>query len=131
MVLVNDTDFEIGVCDDNDKFRLIDEIIAASTEPPLEEIQELIAAAQRLWSVANRNSGQCAIIAQFLLSLYNSSFYKFKLSEFRILDNKLFEDCILAIKLDKMGKKGIHQWLGMTDDEFYQLAIKWNMTDKS
>ena len=53
-----------------------------------------VAALQRLFTVANRDSGQCRYIARFLLGLYNGMRFPFDLTDLRAIDDDLFEDCM-------------------------------------
>lgn len=90
------------------------------TEPQL-------AALQRLWKVANGHSGQCKYVARFLLGLYNGTDYPFDLTNFRSLDQGLFEDCLTVLVMDSCPYQEVHVLLGCNSGEFNQLAEDWRI----
>ena len=89
---------------------------------------EALEAAHRLWEIANGFSGQCKVVAQFLLGIYNGREYPFDLTNFRGLDAKIFMDCVTVLAMDYNPEKEIHEQLGKTDSEFERLAKKWNIS---
>ena len=90
-----------------------------------------LAALQRLWEVANKNSGQCKYVAAFLLGLYNGRRFPFDLTDFRLLDDDIMKDCLLVIEMDSSPQKEVHDHLGCNNGEFEQLARDWSIPDRS
>ncbi len=89
-----------------------------------------LAALQRLWKIANGHSGQCRIVARFLLGLYNGTRFPFDLTDFRSLDNAIFLDCQKVMVMDSRPWKEVHVLLkedGATDVDFERLASDWRI----
>jgi hypothetical protein len=84
-------------------------------------------AAKRLWNIANGDTGQCRVVAQFLLGLYNGYRFPFDLTEFRRLDGSIFRDCLLVLQMDNQPAMEIHRRLGKTSDVFDALADSWKI----
>jgi hypothetical protein len=93
--------------------------------------EQQMAALKRLWEIANGHSGQCRIVAKFLLGLYNGDRFPFDLTDFRSLDRAIFKDCLQVLEMDYQPAMEIHQLMGMVNGEFEQLAARWGMTDRS
>lgn len=62
--------------------------------------EEGFEALQRLYVVATGPAGPCARVARFLLALYNGQRFPLDLSELRVLDTSLFEDCMKVLRMD-------------------------------
>ncbi|WP_243374638.1 hypothetical protein [Geotalea sp. SG265] len=88
-----------------------------------------IEAAKRLWKIANGNSGQCEVVARFLLGLYNGYRFKFDLTDFRRLDTAIFQDCLNVLVMDYQPQDEIHEALGIPGAEFERLAKEWNVKE--
>lgn len=94
------------------------------------EIQgEGLEALIRLVTIAQNNSGQCKTVANFLLSCYNGTRFKFDLSDFRSLDLEIFEDCLLVLKMDYKPVREIHTYFKDGGDMFEKLAKDWKIRD--
>ena len=91
---------------------------------------EKVEALRRLWDIANGHSGQCRVVAGFLLGLYNGEEYPFDLTAFRSLDQEIFMDCLAVLALDYHPEKEVHAWLGVSGDRFVQLADAWGIARK-
>lgn len=88
-------------------------------------------AAQRLWDIANGGSGQCRVVAAFLLGLYNGPEFPFHLTDFRLLDGAIFRDCLTVLCMDWNPEREIHCQLGKTSQEFSRLADDWGIRRRS
>lgn len=88
------------------------------------------AALERLFKVAEGNSGQCRYIARFLLGLYNGRRFPFDLTDLRAIDDALFVDCMAVLHMDaRLTRQEIHQYLGGDGDAFERLAEDWGVED--
>jgi hypothetical protein len=87
-----------------------------------------LTALQRLWRIAHGDTGQCKVVAKFLLGLFNGLYYPFDLTDFRVLDRSLFEDCLTVLEMDHRPLAEVHVLLGVTGDDFQQLAQAWEIT---
>lgn len=83
----------------------------------------------RLLGIARGHSGQCRIVAEFLLSLYNGSRFKFDLTDFRCLDRAIFEDCVAVLKLDYQPVREVHQYFESGGRIWEKLASDWRIRD--
>ncbi len=82
-----------------------------------------IPALQRLASIAQRDSGQASTVRLFLLGLYNSYRFPFKLTDLRGLDRELFNDCMDVLTLDARATvKEVHQYFANGGELFEQFA---------
>jgi hypothetical protein len=84
-------------------------------------------AANRLWRVANGTTGQGRTVARFLLGLYNGSRFPFDLTDFRLLDFRIFKECLLILEMDFNPAQEIHEFLGIPGLRFEELAKDWNI----
>jgi hypothetical protein len=84
-------------------------------------------AANRLWHVANGTAGQGRTVARFLLGLYNGSRFPFDLTDFRFLDFRIFKECLLVLEMDFNPAQEIHNFLGVPELKFEELAEDWNI----
>lgn len=87
-------------------------------------------ALRRLWGIANGHSGQCRVVARFLLGLYNGEDYPFDLTAFRSLDREIFADCLAILAQDYNPQQEVHVRLGVSGDRFAQLARIWGIASK-
>lgn len=85
-------------------------------------------ALDRLWKIANGHSGQCKVVAAFLLGLYNGLRFPFDLTSLRALDEVIFEDCLLVLNLDNRPVMEVHRHLGVKSEAFELLAKDWGIT---
>lgn len=90
-----------------------------------------VLALARLLNLARNNpgTGQGRRIAAFLLSLYNGSRFKFDLTDFRSLDDDIFADCLLVLKMDHAPKQEVHQYFVNGGRIWEQLAEEWCIRD--
>lgn len=88
-----------------------------------------IAALRRLLATAQGHSGQCRYVAGFLLGLYNGNRFKFDLTDFRCLDQALFEDCLEVLKLDNCPAREVHQYFENGGQIWEDLAKQWGIRD--
>jgi hypothetical protein len=91
---------------------------------------EKVEALRRLWDIANGHSGQCRVVAGFLLGLYNGEEYPFDLTAFRSLDQEIFMDCLAVLAQDYSPEQEVHVRLGVSGDRFVHLAKTWGITSK-
>jgi hypothetical protein len=87
------------------------------------------AALRRLFDVANGHSGQCKIIARFLVGLYNGDRFPFDLTDFRVIDSALFDDCLAVLKMDAAPRREVHAFFPDGGHQFEKLAEDWGITD--
>lgn len=87
------------------------------------------AALRRLFAVAQGQSGQCRVIAAFLLGCYNGQRFPFDLSDFRVIDTDLFDDCMAVLAMDANPQREVHTYFENGGEAFEQLARDWNITD--
>ena len=73
--------------------------------------EEQLAALERLWNVAQRDTGQSGVIARFLLGLYNGPRFAFDLTNFRRLDHGLMGDVFKVLVLDWQPEVEVHEHL--------------------
>ncbi|WP_018991281.1 DUF7673 family protein [Aromatoleum toluclasticum] len=91
---------------------------------------EQMEALQRLWQLANGHSGQCRIVAAFLLGLYNGRRFPFDMTDFRGLDTEIFRDCLAVLAMDNTPKAEVHELLGVPGARFEKLADDWRIKDR-
>ena len=96
---------------------------AISDLPP--GVQALV----RLLAIARGHSGQCRIVAEFLLSLYNGNRFKFDLTDFRCLDREIFDDCLAVLKLDYHPAREVHAYFKDGGKIWEKLANDWRICD--
>lgn len=68
-------------------------------------------ALQNLTRVALQDSGQSRVVGRFLLGLYNGREYRFDLTDFRLLDGELFDDCLALLRMDNQPEREVHEHL--------------------
>lgn len=90
---------------------------------------EGLEALKRLLEIGLGHSGQCKIVANFLLSLYNGMRFKFDLTDFRSLDVAIFNDCIAVLKMDKTPVQEVHCYFKDGGRIWEQMAKDWGITD--
>lgn len=86
-----------------------------------------IPALHRLIAVALGDSDQSRICANFLLSLHDSSTFPFKLVALRNLDMCIWEDCMLALKLDQSPRAELHCMIEGGHSIWQGLKATWGM----
>lgn len=84
-----------------------------------------IAALERLIVVAKDDTGQSEVCGKFLLSIYNSSAYSFDMSDFRRLQDDLWDDCISVLAMDHRPFKEVDQLVDDGTKVWDLLKRKW------
>jgi len=88
--------------------------------------KEGVEALERLYKVAQGNSGQCRRIALFLLGLYNGNRFPFDLTDFRAIDDELFEDCMRVLRMDARAcKQEVHTYFKNGSKLWERMAKDW------
>jgi homoaconitase/3-isopropylmalate dehydratase large subunit len=86
----------------------------------------------RLYEVTQRGTGQSRVVAVFLASLYNGRAFSFDLTDLRVLDEKLFEDCMVVLRMDaRHCIHEIHNYFEDGDRRWKEMISEWNLTDRS
>lgn len=93
------------------------------------ERAEGVPALHRLLNVARGHAGQSRVIARFLLGLYNGTRFKVDLTDFRLLDQELFDDCVAVLRMDSRPEREVHQYFEDGGKIWEQLAEDWNVKD--
>lgn len=88
-----------------------------------------VEALARLLKIARGHSGQCRIVASFLLSLYNGNRFKFDLTDFRCLDREIFNDCLAVLNLDYCPVQEVHCYFKDGSRIWESLAKDWGIRD--
>ncbi|MFC0708854.1 DUF7673 family protein [Azorhizophilus paspali] len=82
-------------------------------------------ALQRLVPIAQHDSGQSRTVGRFLLGLYNGVAYSFNLVELRGLDEPLFEDCLVVLRLDRRPEREVHEYFKNGDAIWTDFRKRW------
>jgi hypothetical protein len=85
----------------------------------------------RLVNIARGHSGQCRVVAEFLLGLYNGNRFKFDLTDFRRLDREIFDDCLKVLNLDYCPVLEVHRYFKNGSQIWEKLADDWRIRDYS
>ncbi|UGA37614.1 hypothetical protein JOS77_27190 [Chromobacterium haemolyticum] len=88
-----------------------------------------VPALRRLLPLAQGHTGQSRVIAHFLLSLYNGNRFKFDLTDFRLLDQELLDDCLAVLRMDSRPVREVHNYFEKGGQIWEQLAKDWNVKD--
>lgn len=89
-----------------------------------------IPALQRVLQAARRDTGQAGICARFLLGLYNDQRFPFDLTAMRSLDDALFEDCMIVLRMDARAcEREVHCYFECGGEIWEQLAADWRVRD--
>lgn len=84
-----------------------------------------LAALQRLVPVAMNGTGQSRVIGRFLLGLYNGRGYPFDLTDLRLLDGALFDDCLALLRIDNAPEREVHEYLADGEAVFAELRRRY------
>ena len=84
-----------------------------------------------LLRVAESDTGPSGIIAKFLAGLYNGYRYRFDLTDFRALDDDLFEHCLAVLRLDHRPVVDVHRYFPDGGDRFKRMIADWNLEKQS
>jgi hypothetical protein len=102
---------------------------ACSTDTTTTKWPSGVEALARLLNIARGHSGQCRIVAAFLLSLYNGNRFKFDLTDFRCLDREIFDDCLEVLNLDYRPRQEVHRYFKDGGRIWESLAQDWGIRD--
>lgn len=91
--------------------------------------EEGVPALERLFAIAQRDSGQCRHVAAFLLGLYNGQRFAFDLTNFRAIDEEIFEDCMRVLRMDAVLLREVHTYFPDGGRRFEALARRWGISD--
>ena len=90
------------------------------------------AALHRLYSVAQGDTGQSGVVARFLAGLYNGQRVPFDLTDFRRLDDALYEDCMALLRMDaRHCVQEVHNYVENGGRKWEQMISNWNMEKQS
>lgn len=90
------------------------------------------AALKRLYVTANGDTGQSGVVARFLAGLYNGTRFQFDLTDFRRLDDALFEDCMALLRMDaRHCVQEVHEYFEDGGRKWEQMISDWSMDKKS
>ncbi|VVE56750.1 hypothetical protein PAQ31011_05138 [Pandoraea aquatica] len=84
-------------------------------------------ALKRLFDIAHGNSGQCRKVAAFLLGLYNGQRFPFDMTDLRSVDQEIFEDMLLVLRMDSCPRAEVHTYFANGGRAFEQLANDWQL----
>ena len=91
-----------------------------------------VAALHRLYRVAQGDTGQSGVVARFLAGLYNGQRIPFDLTDFRRLDNALYEDCMALLRMDaRHCVQEVHNYVENGGAKWEQMISDWDMEKKS
>ncbi|WP_299314980.1 hypothetical protein [uncultured Halomonas sp.] len=76
-----------------------------------------VAALERLFNVAQNNTGQSIRIRRFLLGLYNGAAWPMNLNDLRGLDWDLQQDVLATLAMDMNAKREIHCYIENAETE--------------
>lgn len=86
----------------------------------------------RLYEVTQRGTGQSRVVAVFSAGLYNGRAFPFDLTDLRVLDEKLFEDCMVVLHMDaRHCIHEIHNYFEDGDRRWNEMITEWNLKDRS
>jgi hypothetical protein len=89
---------------------------------------EGVAALNRLYEIALRDSGQCRIVASFLAGLYNGRRFPFDLTDLRCVDDAIFEDCMALLRMDaRQCEQEIHNYFDNGNERWEKMIQDWKL----
>lgn len=91
---------------------------------------EGVEALKRLLPIAQGSAGQCRRVAAFLLGLYNGIRFPLDLSELRGLDQNIFNDCLVVLRMDHLAFQEVHTYFQNGGEIFERLAADWKIGTK-
>ena len=86
-------------------------------------------ALQRLVPIALGHTGQCRVVGRFLLGLYNGPHYRFDLTDLRLLDTPVHEDCLKVLMLDHSPEREVHEYIEDGLAKWQRLISMWGRND--
>jgi hypothetical protein len=82
-----------------------------------------------LLHVAEGQSGQARVAAQFLAGLYNGDDFPFSLTDLRRLDDELFEHCLQVLRMDSRHATEAHCYFPDGDVRWRAMIKRWGLAD--
>lgn len=79
----------------------------------------------RLVTVAQRDTGQSAVVGRFLLGLYNGLNFPFCLTDLRALDQELHNDCLAVLAMDWSPEREVHELIENGTAIWQGLIKRW------
>ncbi len=92
---------------------------------PLNDFSYGERALQRLLPLVQRQTGQGRVVARFLLGLYNSSRFPFRLVDLKVLDRAIFKDCITVLAMSHECAQHLYAYFANGAQRWEQLASDW------
>lgn len=84
----------------------------------------------RLYDFALGDTGECCVVAMFLLGLHDAARFTLPIQELRALDSKLVEDVLRVLKMDFLaGPDSIHHCFWDGKKMFEHLAKFWDLDE--
>jgi hypothetical protein len=88
-----------------------------------------IAALKRLYEIANGDTGQAKIVAKFLACLYNGNRFPFDLTDLRIVDQAIFEDCMALLRMDaRQCEQEVHEYFEHGSTKWEKMIHDWGLS---
>lgn len=82
---------------------------------------------QTLYEIAQRDSGQCHYIARFLAGLYNGYAFPFDLTDFRAIDQALFDHCMNVLRMDSRPAREVHEYFNNGGEKWQAMIARWGL----
>lgn len=90
---------------------------------------EGVAALKRLYPIALRDTGQAKIVAKFLAGLYNGYRFPFDLTDLRMIDDSIFEDCMALLRMDaRQCEQEVHQYFDDGSSKWEKMIRDWGLS---
>ncbi len=83
-----------------------------------------------LVSLAEADTGQSPVVAQFLASLYAEGALQAKPTDLRQLDADLFEHCLAVLRLVYMVRSDLYRYVGDGRERWARLVATWNESQR-
>lgn len=110
----------------------INQQVQAADKKRKNTMEEGKAALFRLYEVAQRDTGQCRVIARFLVGLYNGSRFPFDLTDLRTIDHSLFEDCMAVLRMDaRHCVQEVHNYFDNGGRRWEEMIKNWGWADNA
>jgi hypothetical protein len=96
------------------------EIRAGDRDRGLDSLSQLV-------DVAEGETEQAPVEANFLAGLYNGADYRFDLTDLRALDDDLFEHFIAVLRLDHRPAVEVHRYFPGGEKRWQQIIVRWKL----
>lgn len=85
----------------------------------------------KLYEAAQGDTGQCRVVARFLVGLYNGQRFPFDLTDLRTIDDALFEHCMRLLRMDaRQCKQEVHTYFDNGSARWERLISDWGLASK-